>query len=68
MSATLGQQIRLAAFKQLEKAGQDGIAFGDISRELEVRPNTLSNHQSIFVNRALQLREEATAQLFIVSH
>lgn len=40
--AALAQESRLAVFRRLVKAGPEGMAAGDIARELGVPPNTLS--------------------------
>lgn len=63
MFAALGQETRLAAFKRLEKAGADGIASGDIARELDVPHNTLSNHLSILVNAGLATSERRSRSI-----
>lgn len=53
----------MAAFKRLEKAGADGIASGDIARELEVPHNTLSNHLSILVSAGLATSERRSRSI-----
>jgi len=40
--AALAQPNRLAVFRLLVKAGPDGLPAGEIARELETAPNTLS--------------------------
>ena len=42
--AALAQESRLSAFRLLVKAGNEGLAAGDIARELDVPHNTLSTH------------------------
>ena len=38
----LSHQGRLDAFKQLVRAGEDGLAAGDLAKRLNVQPNTLT--------------------------
>ena len=45
--AALAQSTRLEAFQILVKHEPDGLAAGDIARQLEVPQNTLSAHLSI---------------------
>lgn len=45
--AALAQPTRLEAFRILVRHEPDGLAAGDLARELEVPQNTLSAHLSI---------------------
>ena len=45
--AALAQPTRLEAFRTLVRHEPDGLAAGDLARELEVPQNTLSAHLSI---------------------
>ena len=45
--SALGHGHRLAVFRLLVKAGEDGLAAGDIAREVGALPNTLSTHLAI---------------------
>ena len=49
----LAQDSRLAVFRLLVRAGREGVAAGDIARELGVAPNTLSAHLSVLANAGL---------------
>ncbi len=51
--AALAQESRLNAFRLLVQSGPDGLAAGEIARQLEVPHNTLSSHLSILVNAGL---------------
>ena len=51
--SALAQDSRLAVFRLLIKAGRSGLAAGDIARELEITPNTLSAQLNILANAGL---------------
>lgn len=53
MLSALGHESRLAIFRLLVKAGTAGRAAGDIARELDVLPNTLSANLSVLSSAAL---------------
>ncbi|MBA5777223.1 helix-turn-helix transcriptional regulator [Stappia sp. F7233] len=57
--AALGQETRLDVFRLLVKAGDAGLAAGEIAARLDVRANTLSSHLSILQRAGLirQARE-----------
>ena len=42
--SALAQQTRLAVFRRLVVAGPKGLAAGELARELEIQPATLSFH------------------------
>jgi len=58
----LGHPTRLAIFKRLVKAGQQGIAVGEVQQELKVPSSTLSHHISSLASAGLikQRREGRT--------
>jgi DNA-binding transcriptional ArsR family regulator len=51
--SALAQDSRLAVFRLLVKAGREGVAAGEIARELKLPPNTLSTHLGILANADL---------------
>lgn len=60
--AELGNLTRLAIFRVLIKAGDEGVPVGDIQKILGVPGSTLSHHISRLVNAGLveQRRESRT--------
>lgn len=63
MFAALGQETRLAAFRRMQAAGGDGIAAGDLARDLGVPHNTLSSHLTILVNAGLATAERQSRSI-----
>lgn len=51
--AALSQQTRLEAFRLLVRHEPDGLAAGDIARQLDVPQNTLSTHLAVLVRAGL---------------
>jgi ArsR family transcriptional regulator, arsenate/arsenite/antimonite-responsive transcriptional repressor len=51
--SALAHNHRLAVFRLLVRAGADGIAAGEIAREVGVLPNTLSTHLNILGHAGL---------------
>ena len=49
----LGHSTRLSIFKQLVKAGSQGVAVGVIQEELNIPGSTLSHHISSLANAGL---------------
>jgi len=49
----LGHPTRLAVFKRLVKAGQQGIAVGVVQEELSIPGSTLSHHISGLISAGL---------------
>lgn len=49
----LANQHRLVAFRLLVRAGPDGMAAGDIAREVGLLPNTLSTHLATLAHAGL---------------
>ncbi|MCB1419010.1 MAG: helix-turn-helix transcriptional regulator [Notoacmeibacter sp.] len=55
--AALGQETRLAIFRLLVKAGDEGLAAGDVAHQLGVLQNTLSSHLKILSQAGLVTQE-----------
>ncbi len=51
--SALAHGHRLAVFRLLVRAGANGMAAGDIAREVGVLPNTLSSHLTILGHAGL---------------
>ncbi len=51
--SALAHASRLAVFRLLVRAGEPGMAAGEIAREVGVRPNTLSTHLTILGHAGL---------------
>jgi ArsR family transcriptional regulator len=51
--SALAQEHRLAVFRLLVRAGDEGVAAGTIAREVGVLPNSLSSHLAILANAGL---------------
>lgn len=51
--SALAHDMRLDVFRLLVAAGHDGLCAGDISAELHIRANTLSNNLTILANAGL---------------
>ena len=51
--SALAHASRLAVFRLLVRAGSDGMAAGDIAREVGALPNTLSTHLTILGHAGL---------------
>ena len=51
--SALAQESRLNAFRLLVRSGCEGLAAGEIARQLSIPHNTLSSHLSILSNAGL---------------
>jgi DNA-binding transcriptional ArsR family regulator len=54
---SLAQAHRLAIYRLLVKAGGEGLPAGDISRELDVVPSSLTFHLTQLTNSGLVTKE-----------
>ncbi|HEU4651379.1 MAG TPA: metalloregulator ArsR/SmtB family transcription factor [Croceibacterium sp.] len=64
--SALAHASRLAVFRLLVRAGSEGVAAGDIAREIGARPNTLSTHLAILGNAGLvQARREGRRVIYL---
>jgi DNA-binding transcriptional ArsR family regulator len=55
--AALGHDARLAIFRLLVKAGDDGLRVGDIGQHLGLAPSTLAHHLSALTAAGLVVQE-----------
>ncbi len=55
--AALGHETRLALFRLLIKAGEDGLRVGDLSEHLGMPPSTLAHHLKALVDAGLVIQE-----------
>lgn len=51
--SALAHATRLAVFRLLVRSGAEGMAAGDVAREIGVLPNTLSSHLTILGHAGL---------------
>lgn len=51
--SALAHASRLAVFRLLVRAGEEGVPAGEIAREIGARPNTLSTHLTILGHAGL---------------
>lgn len=61
--AALGHDTRLAVFRLLVRAGQDGLNIGDIGQHLDMAPSTLAYHLKTLVDAALVVQERQGRQI-----
>ncbi|MFN3641998.1 MAG: ArsR/SmtB family transcription factor [Gemmobacter sp.] len=55
--AALGHDARLAIFRLLVRAGQDGLRVGEIASHLGLAPSTLAHHMTVLVDAGLVSQE-----------
>lgn len=55
--AALGHDTRLAIFRLLVRAGEEGLNVGEIGQHLEQAPSTLAHHLSALVEAGLVTQE-----------
>lgn len=51
--SALAQETRLSVFRRLVQAGPDGVAAGELARELGVAANTMSAHLAVLDHAGL---------------
>lgn len=61
--AALGHETRLAIFRLLVKAGQDGLNVGEIGQHLDMAPSTLAHHLGALVEAKLVTQTRAGRQI-----
>lgn len=62
--AALGHDARLAIFRLLVKAGEDGLRVGDIAEHLGLAASTLAHHLSSLVDAKLVVQEKRGREVF----
>ncbi|SRR6056297_33435 len=55
--AALGHEARLALFRLLVKAGEDGLRVGDLAGHLGMPASTLAHHLKALVDAGLVIQE-----------
>lgn len=55
--AALGHESRLATFRLLVRAGEDGLSVGEIGQHLDIAASTLAHHLGMLVDAGLVLQE-----------
>ena len=55
--AALGHDARLAIFRLLVKAGDDGLRVGEVGQHLGLAPSTLAHHLSALTAAGLVVQE-----------
>lgn len=61
--AALGHEARLAIFRLLVRAGEDGLNIGDIGRLTGLPPSTLAHHLGTLVQAGLVVQERRGRQV-----
>lgn len=64
--SALAHGSRLAVFRLLVRAGEDGLAAGDIAREIGAIPSTLSTHLALLSHAGL-IRQRRDGRSLIYS-
>ena len=59
----LGNPMRLAIFRLLVQAGDDGASVGAVRRNLDIPPSTLSHHLSRLIRVGLVTQERRSRTL-----
>lgn len=62
--AALGHDARIAIFRLLVKAGDDGLRVSDIGEHLGLAPSTLAHHLSTLVEAGLVLQDKQGREVF----
>ncbi len=67
--SALAQESRLAVFRLLVKAGPDGLAAGDIARQLKTAANTMSAQLLVLSNAGLvHARRDGRSIIYAVDY
>ncbi|OPW88224.1 transcriptional regulator [Citrobacter portucalensis] len=60
----LGHHTRLSIYKELIKAGHEGLPVGELQKRLEIPASTLSHHLSSMISVSLVRQERQSRTLF----
>lgn len=60
----MGHDARLAVFRLLVKAGEEGLRVGDIGTHLNLAPSTLAHHLSALVDSGLVVQDKQGREVF----
>lgn len=67
--SALGHASRLAVFRLLVRAGEDGMAAGMIAQEVGALPNTLSTHLTILSHAGLiRSRRDGRSVIYLANY
>ena len=67
--SAIAQETRLDVFRLLVKAGPEGVAAGDIARELQTAANTMSAQLLVLSNAGLiRARREGRSIIYAVNY
>jgi DNA-binding transcriptional ArsR family regulator len=67
--SAIAQEARLEVFRLLVKAGPEGMAAGDVARELSVAANTMSAQLLILSNAGLvRARRKGRSMIYAVNY
>jgi ArsR family transcriptional regulator len=61
--AALGHDTRLAIFRLLVRAGDDGLNVGEIGQHLDMAASTLAHHLGALVDAGLVIQERQGRQI-----
>lgn len=64
----LGNPTRLSVYRMLVRAGEDGLAVGDLQRRLAVPGSTLSHHLHRLIAVGLVVQERRSTTLICRAH
>ena len=61
--AALGHETRLAIFRLLVRAGEEGLNVGEIGQHLDMAASTLAHHLKTLVDAGLVIQERQGRQI-----
>ncbi|MCW0348362.1 MULTISPECIES: ArsR/SmtB family transcription factor [Pantoea] len=60
----LGHTTRLGIYRELVKAGEDGLPVGEVQKRLDIPASTLSHHLSGLISAGLVSQERCSRTLY----